>query len=116
MRCLLQIHPFGRLPVLVDGDMTLFESGAILLYLGEKYGGLDTIEKRYAAARLAAVGGVLPLSDVQGFAWPSMVVQIDSSPWAQFVGREGDHGTILHLQQLRSGMQDSQHCHAMTLN
>lgn len=40
----------GRLPVLVDGDMTLFESGVILLYLGETYGGLDTAEKRYGAA------------------------------------------------------------------
>jgi glutathione S-transferase len=42
----LQIHPFGRVPALVDGGVTIFESGAILLYLGEKYGGLDTTEKR----------------------------------------------------------------------
>lgn len=41
-----QIHPFGRIPALVDGDVTLFENAAILLYLGEKYGGLDTLQKR----------------------------------------------------------------------
>jgi hypothetical protein len=42
----LQIHPFGRVPALVDGEHVLFESGAILLYLGERYGGLDTLQKR----------------------------------------------------------------------
>jgi glutathione S-transferase len=29
-------QPFGQIPWLTDGDMTVFESGAILLYLGEK--------------------------------------------------------------------------------
>jgi glutathione S-transferase len=33
----LKINPAGRLPVLVDGDMVLTESVAIVLYLAEKY-------------------------------------------------------------------------------
>ncbi len=32
------VHPLGKAPVLVDGDLTLVESGAILEYLVEKYG------------------------------------------------------------------------------
>ncbi len=36
----LATNPFGRVPVLVDGDLTLPESQAILAYLGEKTGRL----------------------------------------------------------------------------
>jgi glutathione S-transferase len=32
-----KVNPAGKLPALVDGELTLTESGAILLYLGEKY-------------------------------------------------------------------------------
>lgn len=35
----LAINPNGRVPVLVDGDVTLFESLAINLYLSRRYGG-----------------------------------------------------------------------------
>ncbi len=35
----LAINPNGRVPVLVDGDVTLFESLAINLFLSRKYGG-----------------------------------------------------------------------------
>src|SRR6266852_5881111 len=34
----LAINPFGRVPVLVDGDLTLWDSHAILAYLGDKTG------------------------------------------------------------------------------
>jgi glutathione S-transferase len=30
-------QPFGQVPVLRDGDLTLFETGAILLHLGERH-------------------------------------------------------------------------------
>jgi glutathione S-transferase len=36
----LALNPFGRVPVLVDGDLTVWESHAILSYLGEKTGKL----------------------------------------------------------------------------
>jgi glutathione S-transferase len=36
---LLAIHPLGKSPVIVDGDLTVAESGAIIEYLVEKYGG-----------------------------------------------------------------------------
>ena len=34
----LAVNPHGKVPALVDGDQTFFESGAILLHLGNKYG------------------------------------------------------------------------------
>jgi glutathione S-transferase len=33
------VHPLGKSPVITDGDVTLAESGAIIDYLAERYGG-----------------------------------------------------------------------------
>jgi len=33
----LRIHPLGQIPVLIDGDMSVFESIAICMYLADKY-------------------------------------------------------------------------------
>lgn len=34
----LAISPNNKIPAIIDGDVSLFESGAILLYLGNRYG------------------------------------------------------------------------------
>ncbi|MCK1358327.1 glutathione S-transferase family protein [Bradyrhizobium sp. 199] len=36
----LALHPFGQIPTYEDGDLALFESGAILLHIAERHGGL----------------------------------------------------------------------------
>ncbi|MBB3929063.1 glutathione S-transferase [Kaistia hirudinis] len=34
------LHPFGQIPTYEDGDLVLFESGAIVLHLAERHAGL----------------------------------------------------------------------------
>lgn len=41
----LRVHPLGRVPALVDGEVTVYESVAICLYLADKF-----IEKKLAPA------------------------------------------------------------------
>jgi GSH-dependent disulfide-bond oxidoreductase len=67
----LAISPFAKVPVMIDhgaGDVTVFESGAILIYLAETYGESELLPRstveRYAtlqwlAAQIAAVGPLL---------------------------------------------------------
>lgn len=45
------LHPFGQIPTYEDGDLALFESGAIVLHLAERHRGLlpDGANARYRA-------------------------------------------------------------------
>lgn len=36
----LAVHPFGQIPTFEDGDLALFETGAIVFHLAEHYPGL----------------------------------------------------------------------------
>lgn len=49
----LALHPFGQIPTLEDGDVALFESGAIVLHIAGTHAGLLPQE---AAGRARAIG------------------------------------------------------------
>ena len=36
----IALHPFGQIPTYEDGDLALFETGAIILHIAERYAGL----------------------------------------------------------------------------
>jgi glutathione S-transferase len=36
----LALHPFGKIPTYQEGDLTLFETGAIILHIAERHAGL----------------------------------------------------------------------------
>lgn len=48
----LALHPFGQIPTYEEGDLALFESGAIVLHIAERHAGLLPVD---ANARARAI-------------------------------------------------------------
>lgn len=73
-------QPFGQVPWLTDGDLTIFESGAILLHLGEKSTALMPADRRRRAEVTEWVIAALNSVD------------LPSQPWAlfRFMGFPGE--------------------------
>ena len=60
----LALHPFGQIPTYEEGDLALFETGAIVLHVAERHGGLLPTDAdaraRAIAWMFAAVNTVEP--------------------------------------------------------
>ena len=60
----LALHPFGQIPTYQEGDLTLFETGAIILHIAERHGGLlpddSAARARAIAWMFAALNTVEP--------------------------------------------------------
>ena len=70
----LELHPFGRVPVLTHGTFTLFETGAITRYVDRAFAG-PPLQPEGAAA-LARMDQLVSVIDAYGY-WP-MVRQVSS--------------------------------------
>jgi glutathione S-transferase len=49
----LALHPFGQIPTYEEGDLALFESGAIILHIAERHAGLLPTEANARARAIA---------------------------------------------------------------
>ena len=49
----LALHPFGQIPTYEDGDLALFETGAIILHIAERHAGLLPDDTNHRARAIA---------------------------------------------------------------
>ena len=80
---LLDAQPWGQVPIMRDGDIRLFESGATLLHLGEKS---ETLLPRGPQQRAAAISWVLgAFNSVEPwlFEWVNVTALARDEEWAK---------------------------------
>ena len=80
---LLDAQPWGQVPIMRDGDIRLFESGATLLHLGEKS---ETLLPRGPQQRAAAISWVLgAFNSVEPwlFEWVNVTAFARDEEWAK---------------------------------
>jgi len=53
----LALHPFGQIPVYEEGDLVLFESGAIVFHIAQRHPGLLPVDAN-ARARASCVASL----------------------------------------------------------
>ena len=55
----LALHPFGQIPTYEEGDLALFETGAIVLHIAERHAGLLPSDARARARAIAWIFAAL---------------------------------------------------------
>ncbi|RYY32277.1 glutathione S-transferase family protein [archaeon] len=100
-------NPFGQIPTYRDGDLVLFESGAIILHLGERHPGLlpadPDARSRAVMWMFAAVNTVEPPVVER-----SMVALFErSEPWFEAKLAKSDAAVRTRLDQLSARFGDT---------
>lgn len=83
----LRLHPFGQIPTLEEGGLALFESGAIILHLAERHGGLLPTDPAARARALAWVFAALNTVEPPIVELEAMTLLESDRPW--FTERRG---------------------------
>lgn len=89
-------QPFGQVPWLIDGDLSIFESGAILLYLGERSEALLPADPRERIRAVEWVFGALNSMEMATVPWSILKFSKDNESQAAksldaFVGKRLEH-------------------------
>jgi glutathione S-transferase len=80
-------QPFGQVPWLTDEDISIFESGAILLYLGERSEALMPAERRGRSEAIEWLFAALNSVEMASLPWSILIFSgeaRDTSAWKRF--------------------------------
>jgi len=97
----LALHPFGQIPTYEEGDLALFETGAIVLHIAERYPGLLPADANARARAItwlfAALNTVEPSSPTPGFWSMTSPGTRRACPWSLIVSATGWSSSLLAL-------------------
>lgn len=77
----LTLQPFGQIPSYVEGDLVLFESGAIVLHLAQGRPGLLPVDPNARARAIAWIFAALNTVEPPIFEWSMAIVIEREKPW-----------------------------------
>ena len=100
------VQPFGQVPAIEDGDLTLFESGAIVLHIGKRS---DTLLPKDDDARARAVNWVfaaLNTMEVAIQALSELSIFHASEEWAKLRKPGLEQKVRLRLSELAARLDD----------
>ena len=93
-------QPFGQVPWLTDGDISIFESGAMLLYLGERSDALIPADPRSRCETLQWLFAALNSVEMASLPWALLIFSGntgDTPGWKFFDGFLHQH-RLKHLE------------------
>jgi glutathione S-transferase len=77
----LALNPFGQIPTLQDGDLTLFESGAIILHLANQHPGLLPEQPNARARAISWMFAALNTVEPPVVEWSMARIVESKEPW-----------------------------------
>ncbi len=99
-------QPFGQVPWLTDGDISIFESGAILLHLGERSNALMPADPRSRAEALEWLFAALNSVEMASLPWSILKFSGDTGD-TPISKRLGDflNARLKHMEQVLAGRE-----------
>src|SRR5687768_13682887 len=79
----LRLHPFGEIPTYEEGDLALFESGAIVLHLAQGHAGLLPDDANARARAIAWIFAALNTVEPAILDLANAKLQEGDKPWAR---------------------------------
>ena len=99
-------QPFGQVPWLIDGDLSIFESGAILLHLGERSDALMPVERHGRSAVIEWLFAGLNSVEAASLPWSLFKFSGDT---AETPGRKHLEGFLAirlrHMEKVLAGRE-----------
>jgi len=102
------LHPFGQIPTYEEGELVLFESGAILLHIAERHGWLLPKDSNARARAIAWVFAALNTVEPPIIERSMAVILERDKPWFEARMPMLDERVLARLTELSQRLGDSE--------